>query len=291
VAALNERLKELVDKDKEIQAACMPLRQRMADINSRIRRIADQHKRTVLGFLGFAPGKDFDDRLDEPRAELQKLCEQVRAIAEKPLSWKLTPQLEGRGPRNPAGGHYVTVDTCVCLGMRLITPHALEIEAITNAIKRESVNRPTLQEDAAWRRDQEEQQRKAARQAQLLATKADRDAAKADREAAKKRKADALRAAVASALGKSRDHADNVKRKLRKDHDCPYCGGPLGSQPHADHIYPVSKGGRSMAANMVFVCAECNVKKGDMTLAAFIAFCRLDRDTIEARLKDLDKEY
>lgn len=171
-------------------------------------------------------------------------------------------------------------------------------DEIKNQIKGLASSKPTYGEDAAYWRYQMEQklkqerkQQREATAAQRAAAKAEREAATAEREEAKKRKAEAERAAVASAIGKAREHADNVKRSLRKDHDCPYCGSELGDQPHADHIYPLSKGGRSVAVNMVYVCAVCNVKKADMTLAAFVAAYRLDRDTIESRLLRLCKEY
>lgn len=65
----------------------------------------------------------------------------------------------------------------------------------------------------------------------------------------------------------------------------------LGDEPHADHIYPVSKGGRSMPKNMVYVCAPCNSQKINLTLAGFIKKYNLDRDEIERRLQELGKEF
>ena len=99
------------------------------------------------------------------------------------------------------------------------------------------------------------------------------------------------KAKLAAATGKTRDLADTVKSNLPKDHDCPYCGGSLGEEPHADHIYPVSKGGQSSPKNMVYVCRGCNRDKGTMTLNNFIKKYDLDREEIEARLYALDKEF
>ena len=76
-----------------------------------------------------------------------------------------------------------------------------------------------------------------------------------------------------------------------KQTHCPYCGGGLGAQPHADHIYPVAKGGLSTIANMVLVCAECNNKKAEHTLTAFIRLYGLDRGAIETRLTELGKDF
>lgn len=108
--------------------------------------------------------------------------------------------------------------------------------------------------------------------------------AKAAREAVKK-------AQVAAALGTTRNLAGTIKNDLPADHDCPYCGGELGADCHADHIYPVSKGGQSRAENMVNVCARCNSKKSDMTLSNFIRKYTLDRISVESRLERLGKEF
>ena len=108
---------------------------------------------------------------------------------------------------------------------------------------------------------------------------------------AKQRTAAAKRAQVAGALGKTRDLAARIKAKLPRDHPCPYCEGPLGDVPHADHIYPVSKGGQSRLENMVYVCTTCNERKRDFTLAVFAEKHRLDRAAIEGRLRRLRKEF
>src|SRR5580704_16774293 len=60
-------------------------------------------------------------------------------------------------------------------------------------------------------------------------------------------------ALAAERLEKQRKLAEIIKRKLRRDHPCPYCSSSLGSNPHADHIYPVSVGGLSVEENMIFV--------------------------------------
>jgi 5-methylcytosine-specific restriction endonuclease McrA len=107
----------------------------------------------------------------------------------------------------------------------------------------------------------------------------------------KKAKQNQQKAVVASAMGKTRDLAAYLKSKLSTEHPCPYCGGELGACYHADHIYPVSKGGQSREENMVNVCASCNLKKRDQTLIMFIKKYDLDRRLIESRLSYLGKEY
>lgn len=106
-----------------------------------------------------------------------------------------------------------------------------------------------------------------------------------------KEKQIAIKAKIAEVDGKNRELAGVVKAYLRKDHPCPYCGSELGLTPHADHIYPVSKGGRSTVANMVYVCANCNLSKKDKTLMKFIKDSGRNRDLIEQRLIELSKEF
>ena len=100
-----------------------------------------------------------------------------------------------------------------------------------------------------------------------------------------------LRASAASNVKETREVGATVRRGLNLQPWCPYCGGSLGSDPHADHIYPVSKGGRSVPKNMVYVCAKCNIMKSNLTLTGFIKKYSLDRDIIEERLGQLHKDF
>ena len=108
-------------------------------------------------------------------------------------------------------------------------------------------------------------------------------AKKRDKKREDKARRDALQ-------GESRKSASSVKRALRRDHDCPYCGSALEDSMHADHIYPVAKGGLSVFSNMVYVCQECNSKKSMLTLRSFCDKFGLNREVIEQRLLDLGKE-
>jgi 5-methylcytosine-specific restriction endonuclease McrA len=65
----------------------------------------------------------------------------------------------------------------------------------------------------------------------------------------------------------------------------------IGSQQHADHIYPVSRGGMSTLGNMVFICVTCNIGKGDKTLREFILIRGLNRAEVERRLESLGKRF
>ena len=101
----------------------------------------------------------------------------------------------------------------------------------------------------------------------------------------------ALRAVAARTTRRSRELAERLKSRLSHQDLCPYCGGSLGDKPHADHIYPLSKGGRSIESNMVLACEGCNMKKGSLTLAGFIRQEGLDRDAVEQRLRVLQKDF
>jgi 5-methylcytosine-specific restriction endonuclease McrA len=100
-----------------------------------------------------------------------------------------------------------------------------------------------------------------------------------------------LEAVEARVLQKERDLAARLRLTFKPTDQCPYCGRPLGSGPHLDHIYPVSKGGLSVSNNLVFVCLQCNQRKSDMTLAAFLRASNLDRRAVESRLTQLGKDF
>jgi len=103
---------------------------------------------------------------------------------------------------------------------------------------------------------------------------------------------DRIRAIAARESGRARERAWRIKKKLHKvSSGCVYCGGPLGDNPHADHIYPIAKGGLSIESNMVLVCEMCNVRKGINTLQVFIRTYDLDRDAIEKRLLQQKKDF
>jgi hypothetical protein len=100
------------------------------------------------------------------------------------------------------------------------------------------------------------------------------------------------RAIAADSIKQVRRQAQNKKRKLEMPEECPYCGNSLlAAEVHVDHIYPVSKGGKSIPANMVNVCASCNTKKKDMTLGVFIETSGLNYSVIRNRLSGLGKDF
>jgi 5-methylcytosine-specific restriction endonuclease McrA len=116
----------------------------------------------------------------------------------------------------------------------------------------------------------------------------EREAAEQLQRKEEKRKQQA--ALAAAWLEKQRELAESVKRKLSRDHPCPYCDRELGVNPHADHIYPVSRGGLSVISNMVFVCQICNQKMGDMPIIDFAFAHSRDLQAIIITLRELGKK-
>ncbi len=114
---------------------------------------------------------------------------------------------------------------------------------------------------------------------------------KKDRDQRKRDRLQALIAAAAATADQTRKQAERLRSGLTDQQSCPYCDRKLEPNVHVDHIYPVSKGGRSVTRNLVRVCVECNLKKGSLTLTQFIKEHGLDREAIEQRLSDLDKDF
>jgi hypothetical protein len=65
---------------------------------------------------------------------------------------------------------------------------------------------------------------------------------------------------------------------------CPYCGGSLGYRPadseeedgeallgHIDHMDPLSRGGEDSIRNAAYVCARCNLAKGNRLFVDWLA--------------------
>jgi 5-methylcytosine-specific restriction endonuclease McrA len=100
-----------------------------------------------------------------------------------------------------------------------------------------------------------------------------------------------LEAVEARVIKKERELATKLRLTFKPTDKCLYCDNPLGINPHLDHIYPVSKGGLSVSTNLIFVCLQCNQRKSDKTLAAFLNSYNLDRQAVEARLRQLGKEF
>lgn len=127
--------------------------------------------------------------------------------------------------------------------------------------------------------------------------KEERERAAAQREQNKKRKQEETKAKAAAYDDAVRKLADSVKRKLiaqyKSSHLCPYCEDEFSAERnkvHADHIYPVHKGGLSTTANMVLICQSCNSAKSDLTLRVFCKKRGFDFEKVCGRLEKLGKD-
>ncbi len=112
----------------------------------------------------------------------------------------------------------------------------------------------------------------------------------------RKHKRESLVARAAAYNGTQRQLANNIRRQLshqvKIDPHCPYCGTLLDmNNAHADHIYPISKGGLSTSRNMVYVCTGCNLAKSNLTLRNFIRRMKHDPKVVYARLELLHKDF
>jgi len=105
---------------------------------------------------------------------------------------------------------------------------------------------------------------------------------RADIEAVKKAK-------IARMDDKSRFLAATLKKEIKPGALCPYCGRPIGDDPHLDHIYPLRMGGLSVKENLLYVCRECNLSKSDMGIIQFVSSRSYDLAIIAARLRKLGK--
>lgn len=109
----------------------------------------------------------------------------------------------------------------------------------------------------------------------------------AERKRAKAEQRDAMAKAYAD---KTREQADIIRRRLPRDHPCPYCFSELDARAHADHIHPVSRGGLSTTKNMVYACSGCNQLKSNLTLIQFIWKFKRDAKKISQSLIALGKD-
>ncbi len=59
---------------------------------------------------------------------------------------------------------------------------------------------------------------------------------------------------------------------VRDDYRCVYCGIVYEAAGLSiDHVQPLTRGGDSSSGNVVTACRSCNARKGDHSLASFLA--------------------
>ena len=88
---------------------------------------------------------------------------------------------------------------------------------------------------------------------------------------------------------KIRAEAPTFRKSVNKTELCPYCSSAIGSRPHLDHIYPVSKGGLNLEENLIYCCQSCNSKKSDKSLRQFCIENNLSYLEVTDRLALLGK--
>lgn len=69
--------------------------------------------------------------------------------------------------------------------------------------------------------------------------------------------------------GQSRNFPKSIKKILyvKQNGYCAICNEPLKYGYHADHIFPYSKGGKTIIENCQLLCPKCNIKKGDKIMS------------------------
>jgi len=69
-------------------------------------------------------------------------------------------------------------------------------------------------------------------------------------------------------------HTERARVGRRNFFLCHYCGTDIFHATHVDHATPVARGGFSTSGNYRPSCGPCNLEKGTMTEAEYIAFRR-----------------
>lgn len=90
----------------------------------------------------------------------------------------------------------------------------------------------------------------------------------------------------------ARSQRNRISIQLAIYKRCPYCSILLSQgEAQLDHIYPVSKGGKSTSKNLVFICRDCNAKKSNLTLRAFLRKQNFQEPIVHEALHLLGKEF
>lgn len=78
----------------------------------------------------------------------------------------------------------------------------------------------------------------------------------------------------------------------RDSFTCQYCGKkPPEVILHADHIFPVSKGGKDEIENLITACADCNLGKNSMELGTAPRQTRKNAEDLQERYDQLRAFY
>ena len=106
----------------------------------------------------------------------------------------------------------------------------------------------------------------------------------------KKQEALSLKMAKAAAFDdEARQQARSIKSKITTQEFCPYCSRKVTETLHLDHIHPLSKGGLNVTENLVYCCANCNLKKSDKGVFQFCKEQGFDYEKVCNRLLMMGK--
>lgn len=112
-----------------------------------------------------------------------------------------------------------------------------------------------------------------ARQRRYVASNPDRRKASSLRYAksVKGRVASRKRRAMEYSAEGSHSDTDILALHAEQDGRCAYCGITLHDNYHVDHVHPLVRGGSNWPDNLALSCAECNLSKGNKTVAEWQA--------------------
>ena len=73
------------------------------------------------------------------------------------------------------------------------------------------------------------------------------------------------------------EHMDIIKFKDESEKVCYYCGKKITKKEDltADHIIPVSKGGKTSKDNLVIACKACNLEKANLDVGKYLDFLNI----------------
>jgi 5-methylcytosine-specific restriction endonuclease McrA len=247
-------------------------KQRLDPLHAEIRRVAQALYKCRVGFFSQLVTDSFSDGFERYKImpgrnlvkQREELLKKLKAVEESEPEFALVAEeyLQVRFPKNEMRLKIGGVMLCVELDK-------VDIRELNGLINRYEQQKAKVKEQ----------------QAKLI-----------EQRAKEKEIVTELRARVRVSDSETREAAKKFKRDLHKQVAkwpcCPYCMDALDDQnANLDHIYPVSKGGRSTAKNLVFVCRKCTQKKTNLTLRAVLVKFQIDDSIVHECLELLEKDF
>lgn len=142
--------------------------------------------------------------------------------------------------------------------------HRAEKAAYDREYRKTHPRKDSKELQKAWaeaNREKRSAQARARRLANLEKVRAAEKARKALRPPEERVLHEARRRARKRGAGGNYTVSDTRRIRKAQKGKCAYCRQPLGNKPHLDHIMPLAKGGSNAAANLQWLCADCNYRK------------------------------